>query len=117
MTPAPGRTFAPFIPATALVMAPVAQAQNAKFPVKPVRMVVGYPAGGPSDILGRLAAQKLTKAQGQQTIVENRPGASGNITAEGMDAVTSTPDEFTQHMQRELLKWAAAVKAAGITAE
>ena len=46
----------------------------ANFPVKPGRVVVGYPPGGPSDILGRLVAQKLSEGTGQQFIVDNRGG-------------------------------------------
>jgi tripartite-type tricarboxylate transporter receptor subunit TctC len=63
------------------------------FPVKPGRVVVAYPAGGPTDILGRLAAQKLTEGTGQQFIVDNRPGAAGII---GADLVAkSPPDGYT----------------------
>jgi len=52
------------------------------YPSKPVRMIVGYAPGGGSDIMGRLMAQELTKAYGQQMIVENRPGAAQNVAAE-----------------------------------
>jgi tripartite-type tricarboxylate transporter receptor subunit TctC len=59
-----------------------AQAQRSEYPAKPVRVVVGFPAGGPSDILARLVAQKLGDATGQQFVVDNRGGASGMIGAE-----------------------------------
>ena len=57
-------------------------AQTPKFPAKPIRMVVGYAPGGGSDIMGRLIAQQITEALGQQVVVENRPGAAQNVAAE-----------------------------------
>ena len=69
----------------------VAHAQN--YPAKPVRMVVPFPPGGSLDIAGRLIAQKLTDAWGQAVVVENKPGAGGNI---GADFVAkSPPDGYT----------------------
>ena len=53
-----------------------------KYPVKPIRMVVGYAPGGGSDIMGRLIAPQITEALGQQVIVENRAGQAQNIAAE-----------------------------------
>jgi tripartite-type tricarboxylate transporter receptor subunit TctC len=60
----------------------VARAQT--YPVRPVRLIVGYPAGGGADILARLIGQWLSERLGQQFIIENRPGASGNIAAEAV---------------------------------
>jgi len=57
-------------------------AQSSKYPAKPIRMIVGYAPGGGSDIMGRLIAQQLAEALGQQIIVENRAGAAQNIAAE-----------------------------------
>ncbi|MGE5526594.1 MAG: tripartite tricarboxylate transporter substrate binding protein [Rhodospirillaceae bacterium] len=69
--------------ALALAAAGSALAQvKSDYPARPVRVVVGFPAGGPSDILARLVAQKLGEATGQQFIVDNRGGASGMIGAE-----------------------------------
>jgi len=54
----------------------------AKFPAKPIRMIVPFPPGGSNDILGRFLAQKMTERLGQQTIVDNRAGADGIIGTE-----------------------------------
>jgi tripartite-type tricarboxylate transporter receptor subunit TctC len=63
------------------------------YPVKPIRIIVTYPAGGGTDLVARLVAQRLTESLGRQVIVENRPGANGNI---GTDAIAkATPDGYT----------------------
>ena len=49
------------------------------FPSKPMRLVLPFPAGGPTDILGRTLAQKLGEAMGQTMVADNRPGAGGKI--------------------------------------
>lgn len=66
------------------------------YPAKPIRFLVGFPPGGTSDILARTIGQKLAEAFGQQVVVENRPGAGGNIGAEA--AAKSAPDGYTIFM-------------------
>src|SRR5688572_17319150 len=68
-----------------------AAAQN--FPVKTVRLILPFPPGGPSDILGRALSQKLSEQMGQQVITDNRPGAGGNLGLEL--AAKAPPDGYT----------------------
>lgn len=63
------------------------------YPTKPVKLIVPFPPGGNTDIVGRLITQKLSEAFGQQFYVENRGGAGGTIGAEA--AAKSPPDGYT----------------------
>ena len=63
------------------------------FPDKPVRFVIGFTPGGPSDILARAVGQRLGERWGHQVVVENRPGAGGNLAAEAV--AKSAPDGYT----------------------
>jgi len=71
---------------------PQSFAQN-NYPSRPVRVLVGFSAGGSSDLLARLTAQSLSQAFDQQFVVENRPGATGNIAHEYV--ARSSPDGYT----------------------
>lgn len=65
----------------AAVLALAAAGASAQYPEKPIRIIVPYTAGGTSDILARAIGQQLSESWGQQVLVENRPGANGNIGA------------------------------------
>jgi tripartite-type tricarboxylate transporter receptor subunit TctC len=73
------------------VITRVVRAQT--YPTRPVHLIVGFPAGGPQDIVMRLIGQWLSERLGQSFIIENRPGASGNVGAETV--VRAAPDGYT----------------------
>ena len=71
-----------------------AQAQSAApYPAKPIRLVIGYSAGGPTDLIGRLMAHGMEQILGQPIIVENKPGGGSNIASEAV--AHATPDGYT----------------------
>lgn len=120
--------------AAALCMAAGAAAQQ--FPVKPVRIVVGFAAGGPTDVIARVIAQDMTAALGQPVIVENRTGANAIIATDLVaraapdgyttlfsslsllvNTVGDTPDQFREFLRKDHERWARVIKAAGIKGE
>jgi tripartite-type tricarboxylate transporter receptor subunit TctC len=82
-----------------------APAQAQSYPVRPVRLIVPFPAGGPVDVMGRLIAQYLSATLGQQVLVDNRPGAGSTLA--GREAARAEPDGYT------LLLGSAATLAIG----
>jgi tripartite-type tricarboxylate transporter receptor subunit TctC len=81
-----------FLAALAFLAAvPLAHAQA--WPAKPVKMIVPFPAGGPTDVLTRVIGEKLAQAIGQPVVIENKPGAGGSIGADL--AAKSAPDGYT----------------------
>jgi tripartite-type tricarboxylate transporter receptor subunit TctC len=82
-----------------------AAAQAQSYPVRPVRLIVPFPAGGPVDVMGRLIAQSLSATLGQQVVVDNRPGAGSTLA--GREAARAEPDGYT------LLLGSAATLAIG----
>jgi tripartite-type tricarboxylate transporter receptor subunit TctC len=73
-----------------------AHAQTSGYPSRPTRIIVGFVAGGPSDLVARMVAQGLTERMGQQFVVENRPGATGAIGAELV--AKAPPDGYTLYL-------------------
>jgi tripartite-type tricarboxylate transporter receptor subunit TctC len=83
--------------AFALISAPaIAHAQTAAFPNRPIKMLVGFAAGGGTDVAARIIALQMSKVLGQTIVVENRAGASGLIAAQ--DLAKSDPDGYTLMM-------------------
>jgi tripartite-type tricarboxylate transporter receptor subunit TctC len=77
--------------ALALAGAPIAQAQD--YPNRPIRIVIAFPPGGPTDFVGRLITDKMTASLGQRVYIENRPGASGTVGADNV--AKSDPDGYS----------------------
>jgi tripartite-type tricarboxylate transporter receptor subunit TctC len=89
----PRRRFLHLAAGAAAVPAALRFARAQTYPARPVRIVVGYAAGGSTDILARLIGQSLSERLGQQFIVENRVGAATNIATEAV--VRAPPDGYT----------------------
>lgn len=81
------------ISAALIAVSAALTATAAEYPTKPIRLIVGFAPGGGTDTTARAMSQKLTDALGQQVVVDNRPGAAGNIAAELVSK--ATPDGYT----------------------
>jgi tripartite-type tricarboxylate transporter receptor subunit TctC len=82
--------------ALAIVCATTAHAQSADYPNRPIKMIVGFAAGGGTDVVARIMAQKMSEILHQSIVVENRTGASGMIAAQ--DVAKADPDGYTLMM-------------------
>jgi len=89
----PRRQFLRLAAGTAVLPALPRLARAQTYPARPVRWLVGFAAGGPQDIVARLLGQSLSERLGQQFVIENRPGAGGNIATEA--AVRAPADGYT----------------------
>ncbi len=79
-----------------LAAALLTAAAHAQYPSKPVRIIIGFPAGGTTDLVARLIQAKFSENLGQQVVIENRTGAGGSIGA--AEAAKAAPDGYTLHM-------------------
>src|SRR5262245_55829976 len=87
------RTVLPLAAAAAAACAIPQSAIAQDYPTKPIRLIVGVAPGGANDTVARVVAQALTERLGQPVVVENRPGAGGNIGLEA--AANAPPDGYT----------------------
>jgi len=90
------RSFVVASVALGALCSPCVQAQDA-YPSKPIRMILGFSAGGISDVLGRTLAARISNSIGQQIVVENKPGAGGTVAADMV--AKSAPDGYTIWLQ------------------
>src|SRR4051812_32949131 len=76
--------------------APLAAFAAENFPVRPLRFIVPFAPGGSIDFIARIVGQKINEASGQQVVIDNRPGAGGNMSAEL--AANAVPDGYTLYL-------------------
>ena len=82
-----------FFAAAAVLLAVSAPVRAAEYPSRPVTLMVAFPPGGPSDVLARIVGKKMKQLLGASFVIENRPGAGGNIAAESV--ARAAPDGYT----------------------
>ena len=89
----PRRNFLHLVAGAAALPVISRAARAQAYPTRPVRLLVGWPPGGAADVVGRLTGQLLSERLGQQFVIENRPGAGGNLAVEA--ALKAAPDGYT----------------------
>jgi tripartite-type tricarboxylate transporter receptor subunit TctC len=105
----PRRRFLHLAAGAAALPAVTRNARAQGYPTRPVRIIVGFPAGGGNDVIARLIGQWLSERLGQQFVIENRPGAGSNIAVEAV--VRAPADGYTlllvnagERMERDSLR-------------
>ena len=89
----PRREFLRVAAAAAALPAAAVRASAQSYPTRPVRLILGFPAGGSTDLVARIMAAWLTERLGQSVVVENKPGGGTNLAAQA--AINSPPDGYT----------------------
>jgi len=89
----PRRQFLHLAAGAAALPAATRIARAQAYPTRPVRLLVGWPPGGAADVVGRLTGQLLSEQLGHQFVIENRPGAGGNLAVEAV--LKAAPDGYT----------------------
>lgn len=89
----PRRTVMHLAAAAFCLLGAAGAAYAQAWPAKPIKIVIGFAPGGTTDVMARVMAQSLTEALGQTVVVENKPGASGNLAA--AEVIRATPDGYT----------------------
>jgi tripartite-type tricarboxylate transporter receptor subunit TctC len=89
----PRREFLRVAAAVAALPAATVRASAQSYPTRPVRLILGFPAGGSTDLVARIMAARLTERLGQSVVVENKPGGGTNLAAQ--TAINSPPDGYT----------------------
>lgn len=89
----PRRTVMHLAAAALCLLGTAGAAQAQAWPAKPIKIVIGFAPGGTTDVMARVMAQSLTEALGQSVLVENKPGASGNLAA--AEVIRAAPDGYT----------------------
>jgi tripartite-type tricarboxylate transporter receptor subunit TctC len=95
----PRRNFLHLLAGAAVLPAVSRIARAQAYPSRPVRIIVAFAPGGATDIMARLIGQWLSERLGQQFVIENRPGAGGNVGTEAV--VNAAPDGYQRHALRE----------------
>lgn len=89
----PRRTVMHLTAAALCLLGTAGTAHAQAWPAKPIKIVIGFAPGGTTDVMARVMAQSLTEALGQSVVVENKPGASGNLAA--AEVIRAAPDGYT----------------------